>query len=63
MEGAGKLGDTELLKCLRRVNLDAFWSREPITTLHNLGKVNRALKTAHELDMRDPPSPSWGPGI
>jgi hypothetical protein len=29
--GSGLLGDVELLKCLRRVNLDAFWSREPST--------------------------------
>jgi hypothetical protein len=57
MEGARKLGDTELLKCLRRVNLDAFWSREPSTISHNMGKVSRALHIAHELGTRDPPPP------
>jgi hypothetical protein len=62
MEGAGKLGDMEILKCLRRVNLDAFWSREPSTISHYLGKVSRALQIAHELGMRDPPSiPKLGP--
>jgi hypothetical protein len=59
--GKGLLGDTELMKCLRRVNLDAFWSREPTTINQNLGKVNRALQIAHELAMRDPPMPKLGP--
>jgi hypothetical protein len=49
--GTGLLGDTELKKCLRRVNLDAFWNREPSTIKQNLGKVNRALQIAHELGM------------
>jgi hypothetical protein len=57
----GLLGDTELMKCLRRVNLDAFWSREPSTIKQNLGKVNRSLQIAHELEMRDPPMPKLGP--
>jgi hypothetical protein len=60
MEGAGKLGDTELLKCLQRVNLDAFWSREPSTIYHNIEKLSRALKIAHELGMRTPPHPQAG---
>jgi hypothetical protein len=59
--GKGLLGDTELMQCLRRVNLDAFWSRKPTTIKHNLGKVNRALQIAHELGMRDPPMPKVGP--
>jgi hypothetical protein len=62
MEGAGKLGDTELLKCLRRVNLDNFWSRESSTISHNLGKLSRVLQIAHELGMKDPPPmPKRGP--
>jgi hypothetical protein len=36
--GSGLFGDVELLKYLRRVNLDTFWSREPSTVSHNLGK-------------------------
>jgi hypothetical protein len=45
--GLGPLDDTELIKSLRRVNLDAFWIREPTTVSQNLGKVNRALQIAH----------------
>jgi hypothetical protein len=59
--GKGLLGDAELLKCLRRVNLDACWSREQATIKQNLGKVNRSLQIAHELGMRDPPMPKLGP--
>jgi hypothetical protein len=59
--GSGLLGDVELLKYLRRVNLDAFWSREPSTVSHNLGKINRALQIAHELGMSNPPLPNLGP--
>jgi hypothetical protein len=59
--GSGLLGDVELLKCLRRVNLDAFWSREPSTVSQNLGKINRALQIAHELGMSNPPFPKLGP--
>jgi hypothetical protein len=47
--GLGPLDDTELMKSLRWVNLDAFWSREPTTVAQNLGKVNRALQIAHEM--------------
>jgi hypothetical protein len=47
--GIGLLGDTSLVECLRRVNLDAFWSREPSTIKQNLGKVSWALQIAHEL--------------
>jgi hypothetical protein len=51
MVGTGLLGDTELMKCLRRVNFDAFWSHEPSTLKQNLGKVNWALQIAHELGL------------
>jgi hypothetical protein len=57
----GLLGDMELMKCLRRVNLNAFWSREPTTIKQNLGKVNRALQIARELGMWDPPMLKLGP--
>jgi hypothetical protein len=49
------------MKSLRRVNLDAFWSREPTTVAQNLGKVNRALQIAHEVGMSNPPMPNLGP--
>jgi hypothetical protein len=58
--GKALLGDTELMKCLRRVNLDAFWSREPTTIKQNLGKINRVSQIAHEMGMRDPPIPKLG---
>jgi hypothetical protein len=61
MMGTAILGNTELMKCLRRVDVDAFWSREPTTIKQNMGKVNRALQIAHELGMRDPPMPKLGP--
>jgi hypothetical protein len=61
MVRTGLLGDTELMKSLRRVNLDAFWSLEASTIKKNLGKVNRALQIAHELGMRDPPMPKLSP--
>jgi hypothetical protein len=51
MVGTGLLGDTELMKLLRPVYLDAFWRREPSTIKQNLGKVNLALQIAHELGM------------
>jgi hypothetical protein len=58
--GSGLLGDVELLKCLRRVNLDVLRSREPSTVSQSLGKINRALQIAHELGMSNPPLPSLG---
>jgi hypothetical protein len=61
MMGTGILGDTELIKCLRRVSLDVFWIREPTTIKQNLGKVNRALQIAHQLGMRCPDMPKLGP--
>jgi hypothetical protein len=59
--GSGLLGDVEHLKGLRRVNLDALWSLEPLTVSHNLGKINRSLQIAHELGMSNPPLPKLGP--
>jgi hypothetical protein len=59
--GKGLLGDTELMKCLMRVNLDTFLSREPTTIKQNLVKVNRELQIAHKLGMRDPPMPMMVP--
>jgi hypothetical protein len=48
------------MKSLRRVNLDAFWSREPTTVSQNLGKINRALQIAHDMGMCNPPMPKLG---
>jgi hypothetical protein len=55
------LGDVELLKCSRRVKLDAFWNREPSTVSPNVGEINRALQIAHELGMLNPLLPNLGP--
>jgi hypothetical protein len=43
MYGTGVLDDSEMMKCLRRVSLDAFWIREPARVSQNLGKINRYL--------------------
>jgi hypothetical protein len=59
--GLGPLDDTELMKSLRRVNLDAFWCREPTTVSQNLGKINRALDIVHEMGMYHPPMPKLAP--
>jgi hypothetical protein len=60
MKGTGVLDDSEMSKCLRRVSVDAFWSREPTTVSQNLGKVDRALQIAHELSLKMPPVPRMG---
>jgi hypothetical protein len=59
--GMGPLDDTELMKSLRRVNLDAFWNREPTMVFQNLGKVNWDLQIAREMGMSNPPMPKLGP--
>jgi hypothetical protein len=61
MYGTGVLDDSELMRCLQRVSLDAFWSREPTTISQNMGKINRALQIAHELGLKTPPVPKLGP--
>jgi hypothetical protein len=55
------LDDMELMKSLRRVNLDTFWSRELTAMSQNLGKINRALQIAHEMGISNPPMPNLGP--
>jgi hypothetical protein len=55
LSGEGNLSDVVLLRALRRAHLDAFWSREPKTVSHNLGKVNRILQLGFELGMDPPP--------
>jgi hypothetical protein len=53
----GPLEDNELMKSLRRVNLDAFWIREPMTVSQKLRKIYRALQIAHGVGMFNPPMP------
>jgi hypothetical protein len=59
--GSGFLVDVELLKCLRRINLDAFWSREPSTVSQHLWEIDPALQIALEMGMSNPPLPKLGP--
>jgi hypothetical protein len=59
--GLRPLDDMELMKSLRQVNLDAFWSRDPTTVSQNLGKINRALQISHEMGMPNRPMPKLGP--
>jgi hypothetical protein len=55
------LDDSEKLRCLMRVSVDAFWSREPTTISQNLSKINPALQIAHTLGLKTPPVPKLGP--
>jgi hypothetical protein len=61
MYGKGVLDDCELMRCLRRVSLDAFWGRVPTTISQNVGKINRTLQITHELGLKTPPVPKLGP--
>jgi hypothetical protein len=61
MKVTGVLNDEETIDLFRRVNLDAFWSREPTAIGHKLSKVNRVLQISHELGLDTPPVPRLGP--
>lgn len=45
----GLASDVRVLKCIRRANLDAFWSREPSTVKRVLGEAKRGLAIASAL--------------
>ena len=55
-----KAEDVRLLRCIRRANLDAMWSREPSTVAGNLRLAIRAVEIAKSLGIDDP-FPSMGP--
>jgi hypothetical protein len=59
--GLGPLDVTELMKSLRQIKLDAFWSRETTPVSQSLGKINRALQISHEMGMANPTMPKLGP--
>jgi hypothetical protein len=61
MTGTGLLDDTVLMKCLRRVNSDTFWSKDSTTVSQNLGKVNISLQSVHEIVVLNPPVSKMGP--
>lgn len=55
-----KVEDVRLMRCIRRANLDAIWSRESNTVLGNLRLAGRAVELARSLGIADP-FPSMGP--
>ena len=64
--------DVRLLKCIRRVNLDAFWSREPGTVRGVLDEAKRGLAIATSLGFAQslfrprgpfPPTDTMGMGV
>lgn len=52
--------DIRLMRCIRRANLDAFWSKEPLTVSKNLSLANKALSISQALGVVNP-FPSMGP--
>ena len=57
---ASKNSDSLLLLCIRRVNLDSLWSREPETVKQNCGEVRRYLDSMQLFAVEDP-FPPRGP--
>lgn len=45
----GRMEDSRLMRCIRRCNLDALWSREPTTIEHNRRDISRTIKRGSEL--------------
>lgn len=52
--------DSLLMRCIRRVNLDAFWAREPDTVSDNRRDLEAGIKIANTLRI-DPPFWPMGP--
>jgi hypothetical protein len=48
------LVDSRLLECIRRVNLDAFWSRASATVKGNLDRVKNSLQISRALGLQGP---------
>jgi hypothetical protein len=55
-----KVEDIRLLRCIRRANLDAMWSREPQTVIKNFSLAVRAIDISKTLGI-DHPFPVMGP--
>jgi hypothetical protein len=47
--------DAQKLACMRRVNLDVMWSREPSTVLSTFNTLKRAKKLSEELGFESDP--------
>ena len=57
---SGSAQDSLLLACIRRVNLDAFWSREKSTVEGNFNTMKRAIRLSESLGLEGgypPPGP------
>ena len=52
--------DKALLCCIRRVNLDALWAREPQTVSSTRNAVTRGIQLSTNLGL-NPPYPNLGP--
>ena len=50
----GNLKDDMTQVCIRRIILDAFWSRASSTVTGNAGSVDECLKICGELGISDP---------
>jgi hypothetical protein len=61
MYGTGVLDDSEPRRCLQRVSLDAFRSREPTRISQNLVKINRALQIPNGVGFKDAAGAIIGP--
>jgi hypothetical protein len=46
--------DRLLLACIRRITLDAFWSREPLTVLGNQDKIRQGLVLSKLVGLEGP---------
>ena len=57
---AASVADDTLLECIRRVNLDALWAREPRTVAGNLTKIREVVREATSLGLK-PPLGDCGP--
>jgi hypothetical protein len=54
-----KAEDIRLMGAIRRANLDAFWSREPLTVSKNLQEARRSIRIRESLGL--PKSKPFGP--
>ena len=53
--------DQKLMICIRRANLDAFWSREPGTVYRNMREMIRCVALSKELGMQNSLPLEMGP--
>jgi len=58
---ASSSADDFMLECIRRVNLDALWAREPGTVSGNLSKIREVIRVTDSLGMSKPPLADCGP--